>query len=107
MIGSVMITSHWRRGSGGAFLILLFALCANAQRRSQPAFVKVDVKSGAIAGRVVNENGEPHVNADVWVRPVTPEGLPGTQTTTNRAGVFKVSGLANGSYTVSAAVPAH
>ncbi len=107
MIGSVMITSHRRHRSGGAFLILLFALCANAQRGSQPATAKVEVKAGVIAGRVVNENGEPHVNADVWVRPVTPEGLPGTQTTTNRAGVFKVSGLASGSYTVSAEVPAH
>jgi len=55
----------------------------------------------------VNENGEPHVSASVWVRPDTPEGLPVTQATTNRDGVFKLSGLERGSYTVSAAVPAH
>ena len=92
--------------SWGALLILLFAFCVCAQT-GQPATVKVDTKKGVITGRVVNENGEPHVNASVWVRPDTQEGLPVTQTTTNRDGVFKLSGLERGSYTVSAAVPAH
>ena len=97
----------WRHRSGGVFLILLFAsLCARAQT-SQPATAKVETKTGAITGRVVNENGGPHVNVDVWVRPDTPEGLPVTHTTTNREGVFKLSGLEPGSYNVSAIVPAH
>ena len=103
-----MIKSQWRHRSGGAFLVVLFAsLCATAQRGAQPATAKVDSKTGVITGRVVNESGQPHVNAAVWVRPATPEGLPVTQTTTNRDGVFKVIGLEGGSYNVSAAVPAH
>jgi hypothetical protein len=92
--------------SGGAFLILLFASCVCAQS-GQPATVKVDTKTGVITGRVVNENGEPHVNTSVLVRPDTPDGQVVAQTTTNREGVFKLSGLERGSYTVSAAVPAH
>ena len=91
-----MIKFHRRHRSGGAFLILLFAFCVCAQT-GQPAAAKVDTKTGVITGRVVNENGEPHVNASVWVRPDTPEGLPVTQTTTNRDGVFKLSGLVRGS----------
>src|SRR5215217_2175499 len=101
-----MIKFHWRHRSAGAFLILLFAFCVCAQT-GQPATANVDTKTGVITGRVVNENGEPHVNASVWVRPDTPEGLPVTPTTTNRDGVFKLSGLTRGAYTVSAAVPAH
>src|ERR1044072_7539839 len=93
--------------SAEAFLILLFAsFCACAQW-AQPAIVKVNTKTGVITGRVVNENGDPHVNVTVLVRPDTPEGQPVAQTTTNRDGVFKVSGLERGSYSVSAAVPAH
>lgn len=92
--------------TAGALLILLFAFCVCAQT-SEPATATVDTKTGVITGRVVNENGEPHVNASVLVRPDTPEGLPVTQATTNRDGVFKLSGLERGSYTVSAAVPAH
>jgi hypothetical protein len=107
-MSSRMINSHWRHRIGGVLLILLLAsLCATAQRGSQPATAKVETKTGAITGRVVNENGQPHVNADVWVRPDTPVELPVTQTSTNREGIFKLNGLAPGSYRVSAAVPAH
>lgn len=102
-----MIKSHWRHLNGAAFLILLFtSLCARSQT-SQPAAAKVETKTGTITGRVVNENGEPHVNFNVWVRPDTPQELPATLTTTNREGVFKVSGLEPRSYTVSTAGPAH
>ena len=102
-----MIKSHWRHCTEGAFLVVLFAaLCASAQTR-QGANATVDSKAGVITGRVVNESGQPHVNAEVLVRPTTPERLPLTQTTTDRDGVFKVSGLESGSYSVSAAVPAH
>ena len=100
--------SRWRHHTAGAFLIVLFAsLCANAQRAPAQATAKAESKSGTITGRVVNENGAPHVNVNVWVRPATPEGLPAKHTTTNRNGVFKVSELENGSYNVSAAVPAY
>ena len=103
-----MIKSRWPHRGAGTLLIILFAsLCASAQSQFLPASAKAESKSGTIAGRVVNENGQPHVNARVWVRPDTPEGLPVTQTTTNRSGVFNVTGLANGSYSVSAGVPAY
>lgn len=72
-----------------------------------PASAKVESKTGNISGRVVNESGQPLVNANVYVRPATPEGIPATNTTTNREGVFKVSGLERGSYTVSASMPAY
>ena len=102
-----MIKSHWRRRSGGALLILLcVSLCAVGQS-SQPATAKVETKTGAINGRVVNENGEPHANVNVVVRPDNPQGLPVTHISTNREGVFKVSGLQPGLYNVSAAVPAY
>src|SRR5690242_12749297 len=104
---SRMIKFHRHHCSGGAFLIVLFAAFCVCAQTGQPATAKVNTKTGVITGRVVNENGEPHVNANVLVRPDTPEGLPVTQTTTNREGVFKLSGLERGSYTVSAAVPAH
>ena len=85
----------------GAFVITLFvSLCASAQRGAEPATAKAETKSGVITGRVVNENGQPHVNVTVLVRPNTPEGTPVTQTTTNRNGLFKVSGLDIGSYNV-------
>ena len=103
-----MINSDCRYRLVGVLLILLLAsLCASAQRSSMPAAAKVESKAGAITGRVVNENGQPHVNIEVVVRPDTPEGVPVTRIATNRDGSFKVSGLERGSYYVSAAVPAH
>lgn len=102
-----MIKSNWRHRIGGVLLTLLLSLCANAQRGSQPATAKVESKTGAITGRVVNENGQPHAHVDVLVRPDNAERLPVTPTTTNRDGVFKLSGLTPGSYYVSAEVPAH
>ena len=106
------IRSHHR--TAGALLILLLAsICATAQlqplprTRTSPASAKVESKSGEISGRVVNESGEPLVNVNVYVRPATPEGLPVTNTTTNREGVFKVSGLERGSYTANAWMPAY
>lgn len=102
------IKSDWRlRFCGTLLFILAASLCAVAQTASSPVTARVESKTGAISGRVVNENGQPHVNIDVWVRPETPEGAPRTHLTTNREGVFKVSGLEPGVYYVSAAVPAH
>ena len=101
-----MIKFQWRHRSGGAFLIVLLAFCVCAQT-GQPATAKVETKTGVITGRVVNESGESHVNASVWVQPDTPQGVPGTPVSTNREGVFKLTGLERGSYLVSAAVPAH
>src|SRR6185369_16340152 len=109
---TIRIRSH--HPTAGALLILLLASAgATAQlvqlprTRAVPATEKVETKTGNITGRVVNESGQPLVNASVWVRPDTSEGLPVTNTTTNREGVFSYSGLEQGAYTVSASVPGY
>lgn len=102
-----------RYHSAGALLILLFtSICATAQQplpqtRVPPVTAKVETKTGNISGSVVNESGQPLTNANIWVQPDTPEGLPVTTTTTNREGVFKVSGLEQRSYRVSASMPSY
>src|SRR5262245_5481918 len=103
-----------RYHSAEALLILLFtSVCATAQLQPLPrtrtaaATAKVESKTGEISGRVVNENGQPLANVNVYVRPATPEGLPVTNTTTNRDGVFKISGIERGSYTVQASMPGY
>ena len=109
---TIRIRSHHL--TAGPLLILLLASAgATAQlvqlprTRAVPATAKVETKTGNITGRVVNESGQPLVNASVWVRPDTSEGLPVTNTTTNREGVFSYSGLEQGAYTVSASVPGY
>ena len=72
-----------------------------------PGYAKVETKTGNISGSVVNESGQPLANVEVLVRPVRGEGLPITNLTTNREGAFKVNGLAPGSYTVNASIPAY
>ncbi|HZN06590.1 MAG TPA: carboxypeptidase-like regulatory domain-containing protein [Pyrinomonadaceae bacterium] len=106
------IRSHHR--TAGALLILLSAsVCATAQpqplprTRTTPTTAKVECKTGNISGRVVNESGQPLANANVWVRPATSDGLPVTNATTNRDGVFKFNGLERGPYTVNASMPAY
>ena len=98
--------------TAGAFLItMLVTLSGGAQdlpqTRTQPATARVELKTGAISGRVVTESGQPLVNVNVYVRPATREGLPVTATATNREGVFKVTGLEPGSYSVTAPVPSY
>lgn len=88
-------------------------MCVSAQlqplpwTRTPPASAKVESKTGEVSGRVVNENGQPLVNATVWVRPATSDPQAIASTITNREGVFHVSGLERGSYTVSASMPAY
>lgn len=107
-MNSRMIKSDLGHRPAGVLLILVMAsVCAIAQNGPRRASARVDSKTGAIIGRVVDENGLPHANIDVVVRPDTPEGLPVTHTITNRDGGFKVSGLERGLYNVSAAVPAY
>src|SRR5688500_6959457 len=109
---TIPIRSH-QRSAGALLILLLVPICATAQlqqlphSRMPPASAKVESKTGNISGEVVNGSGQPIVNANVYVRPATPEGLPVTNTTTNRDGVFKVSGLQPGSYTVNASMPAY
>src|SRR5688500_7434807 len=109
---TAQIGSHYRI-AGALLILLLSSICATAQlqrlpqTRTQPASARVESKTGDVSGRVVNESGQPLVNVNVYVRRATPEGLPVTNTTTNREGVFKVSGLERGSYTVNASMPAY
>jgi hypothetical protein len=94
-------------------IVLLASICANAQLQDQPrtrttpAIVQVETKTGEISGRVVNENGQPLANADIYVRPRRPQELPVASTTSRRDGVFKVSGLQPGMYAVQASLPAY
>lgn len=111
MTSNRTIKSPWRAGShhsvGACFILLLASLCANAQTQGQPASATVELKTGSINGRVVTESGQPLVNVSVWVRPVGSQDPPVATTTTNRDGIFKVTGLERGSYTVNAAVPSY
>lgn len=110
---TTQIRSH-HSTAGALLFILLASICATAQlpqlprTRTPPASAKVSSKTGDISGSVVNESGQPLVNVNVYVRPpITPDGPSETRTTTDREGVFKVSGLGEGSYTVSASMPGY
>ena len=107
-----MIKSPWRAGvhhriAGAFFIPLLVSLCANAQRPGPPASATVELKTGSINGRVVTESGQPLINVSVWVRVVGSQDAPVATTTTNRDGVFKVTGLERGTYTVQTSVPSY
>lgn len=107
-----MIKFQWHRyGAGSLLIILLATLFASAQQlpptRTVPASAKAESKTGAISGRVITDSGQPLMNVNVYVRPATPDGLPVTSTATNREGVFSVTGLERGSYTVSASMPSY
>lgn len=91
-------------------MLLLGAIAVTAQlpqvprTRTEPAYARVESKSGDISGSVVTESGQPLAGAEVYVRS---QGAQPTITKTNRDGVFKVSGLNQGSYIVSASMPSY
>ena len=99
------------RTAGALLILLLASICATAQlqqlprTRTTPAYAKVESKTGNISGKVVSESGQALVNVDVNLRSDKPQGLPSTKT--NREGVFKFSGLEQGSYYVSASMPSY
>jgi Carboxypeptidase regulatory-like domain len=109
---STRIRSH-HRAAGVLLIVLLGAIGATAQMPQLPrtrtlaVSAKVETKTGEISGRVVNENGQPLVNANVWVQLNRPDALSATGIPTNREGVFKFSGLEPGSYTVNASMPSY
>ena len=60
-------------------------------------------KGGAIAGRILDRDGEPMTDARVQASPWTPaaigvRGMPGTSAMTNDLGEFRLFGLAPGDY---------
>ncbi|HET6979902.1 MAG TPA: carboxypeptidase-like regulatory domain-containing protein [Pyrinomonadaceae bacterium] len=108
---TIPIRSHHR--TAGTLLVLLVAsICVFAQSqqfprtRTTPTYAKVESKTGAINGRVVDETGQPLVNADVYVRSDKPDESQAPRAKTNREGVFKFT-LEPGSYTVSAQKPSY
>ena len=70
---------------------------------NEPADVAV---TGAITGRVVNENDQPLSDAVVSIRAYGLAG-PGRTTTSNRDGTFQMGGLDRAAYLVSASAPAY
>jgi len=109
---TIPIRSRYR--STGVLLVLLFtSVCATAQLQPLPrtptrsASTTVETKTGEISGRVVNESGQPLANVTVYVRPAPGDRPPVTTKTTNREGVFKVSGVEKGSYLVEASMPGY
>src|SRR5689334_4862791 len=91
-----------------AVMLALASICASAQTQ-QPA-VRADTAessaTGAITGRVVNENGQPLPGAAVQIRAIGATG-PGQTTNTDREGEFRVNGLDRATYVVTASMPAY
>ena len=94
--------------TGMILMLVLTSVCTFAQTQQpvESSAPSEGSKSDAITGRVVNDSGQPLANAIVWARAV---GLntPSQFASTDREGVFKLSGLARGSYTMSASLPAY
>ena len=90
-----------------AAALLAITICFAAQAQQPlPADERTEeTKTGAISGRVVNDNGQPLANARVFVRAVG-SSAQGSNTTTDAEGSFHVNGLDSALYTVSASVPA-
>jgi len=92
----------------GIVVLALTSLCVLAQTQ-QPA-VRTETAetsaTGAITGRIVNENGQPLPGAFVQVRAVGGNGL-GQTTTTDREGEFRLNNLDRATYVVNASMPAY
>lgn len=87
--------------------VVLSSLCVVAQTQQPAAKEKSEAPTiGSIAGRVVNESGQPLANAAVSVQAIN---MPGGQVVaTDRDGVFRADGLQqNLSYYVTASLPAY
>lgn len=90
-------------------LILLIALCVVVRGQESPPSAPKSTDeptTGTIAGRVVNESGQPVAGASASVRRTT-STFGGRTTTTDSEGNFRVNNLEPGLYTVSASAPAH
>lgn len=98
---------HTRR-TGIILILLLTSLSATGQTQ-QPSSTDEAAEianTGAISGRVVNENAQPLPNAAVSIRAVGSMGQ-NRAVTTDREGTFEFSGLERAIYLVSATFPAH
>ncbi len=79
-------------------LVLMMLLCI-APHAQEPT-------TGAITGRVVNENGQPLAGASLYVRTLS-SGFAARTTATDAEGNFRVNGLEPGLYTILAQAPAY
>jgi hypothetical protein len=88
-------------------LAMLITLTHSAPAQTQADETQTDSsRTGAITGRIINENGQPLPNTAVYVRAFNALGL-GRSTTTDGEGNFQVSGLDPVAYLVSASLPAY
>lgn len=98
---------HTRR-PGIVVMLLLTSLSAVGQTQQPSSTDEASevATTGAITGRVVNENGQPLPNAAVFIRAFGSTGQ-GRGTTTDNEGTFQSSGLDRVAYSISASVPAY
>src|SRR5438552_1266800 len=90
-----------------AGLILLLLLSCAVAAQSQPDENSTDAtRTGKISGRVVNDTGQPLVDALVSIRAYGGLG-PGRTITTDSEGNFEVSGLEAVAYLMSASFPGY
>lgn len=103
-----MSTPGHTRRTGIIFLLLLTSLSTtgHTQQPTGSGEAAEVAKTGAISGKVVNENGQPLPNAVVIIRAIG-SGNQGRAVTTDREGTFQLSGLERLVYLVSAALPAY
>jgi hypothetical protein len=89
-------------------VVTLASLCAVSQTQQPPMRSEANEPptTGAITGRVVNENGQPVQGALVQIRAIGGNGQ-GQMATTDREGEFRVSNLDRATYIVSASMPAY
>jgi hypothetical protein len=89
-----------------ALLVLMLCSLAQAQQPSSREDKSEEPKTGAITGRVVNENGQPLANASVFLSAFGSQGQ-GRRTTTDGEGNFQLVGLDAMAYLLSAASPGY
>ncbi|HKR60075.1 MAG TPA: carboxypeptidase-like regulatory domain-containing protein, partial [Pyrinomonadaceae bacterium] len=96
------------RGSASVVVILLTSLSLVGQTRPPAASDEANEvpNTGAITGRVINENGQPLPNATVFIRAFG-STEQGRSLITDQEGNFQSSGLDRVAYLVSASVPGY
>ena len=87
-------------------VLLSSAYTVGQSQRSSSADEPAEASTGAITGRVINENGQPLPDAIVSIRAYGIAG-PNQTITTSRNGTFEASGLDRLVYQVSASAPAY
>ena len=89
---------------GGVLIVTSFTLVGQTRQRFEEPTERA--KTGTITGRVLNESGQPLVNAAVLVRAFGSAGQ-GHSVSTDQDGTFQVSGLDRVAYLISASLPTY